>query len=77
MTSKRLLMFALLALAVLFGLWFVRAFATWMPRAELDSFLSIVSHVFAASLITVGGLQMAVTRWLADALFDEVRSAHA
>jgi uncharacterized membrane protein len=51
------------------SLWLVRSAASWLRPAEVEQFLSIVGHVFALSLITVGGLQMAVTRHLADLLF--------
>ena len=51
------------------SLWLVRVTATWLSSSELESFLSIVGAVFAASLVTVSGLQMAVTRYLADALY--------
>lgn len=51
------------------SLWLVRVTATWLSSSQLESFLSIVGAVFAASLVTVSGLQMAVTRYLADALY--------
>jgi len=54
-------------LVTMASLWLVR----WIgPRSTVvaDTFLAIVGCLFAASLITVGGLQMAVTRWLADQL---------
>ena len=49
------------------SLWLVRVFG---PRSSAvsDTFFAIVGFLFATSLITVGGLQMAVTRWLADQL---------
>ena len=34
-----------------------------------ETFLAVASYVFAGSLVTVGALQMTVTRWLADKLF--------
>ncbi|MEO6596450.1 MAG: exopolysaccharide Pel transporter PelG, partial [Planctomycetota bacterium] len=36
----------------------------------VERFLSLVGIVFATSFVTIGGLQMAATRWLADALYD-------
>jgi polysaccharide biosynthesis protein PelG len=51
------------------SLWLVRLLSRQLPTAEVEQFLSIASTVFAASLITMGGLQMAATRWLADTLF--------
>ncbi|MFK7739475.1 MAG: exopolysaccharide Pel transporter PelG [Planctomycetota bacterium] len=48
----------------------VRYVAGWMPDQMVEGFLSIVGWTFAASLISVGGVQMAATRYLADALYS-------
>lgn len=57
------------------GPWLITMASLWLARvlgpqapAVADAFLAMVSLVFAASLVTVGGVQMAVTRWLADVL---------
>lgn len=56
-------------LVTMASLWLVKLLGTHMPKDDLERFLSIASMVFAASLVTMGGLQMAATRWLADTLF--------
>ncbi len=56
-------------LVTMASLWLVRLLATHLPQRDVEQFLSIASMVFAASLVTMGGLQMAATRWLADTLF--------
>ncbi|MCA8977744.1 MAG: histidine kinase, partial [Planctomycetes bacterium] len=56
-------------LVTMASLWLVRLLGSRMPAAEVDRFLALTTTVFAASLITMGGLQMAATRWLADTLF--------
>ena len=37
--------------------------------ASADTFRSLVTYAFAFSLITVGAIQMAVTRWVADRIY--------
>ncbi|MCR9248693.1 MAG: exopolysaccharide Pel transporter PelG [bacterium] len=56
-------------LVTLASLWFVRLMAGQLGFADVDRFFALVSVVFAASLVTTGGLQMAGTRWLADQLY--------
>lgn len=59
-------------LVTMASLWLVRVFAGGLvpgiTDATVDEFFAVVSCVFAASLVTTGGLQMAATRWLADLL---------
>ncbi len=56
-------------LVTMASLWLVRIVASSLGTREVERFLSVVGAVFAASLVTVSGLQMAITRYLADALF--------
>ena len=58
-------------LVTMASLWLVRVAAEWLGAARIEGFLSIVGSVFAASLVTVSGLQMAVTRFLADDLYSQ------
>jgi uncharacterized membrane protein len=53
------------------SLLLVRTTAFWLDPREIDHFHAVVVGVFAASLVTVSGLQMAVTRYLADELYVE------
>lgn len=57
-------------LVTMASLWLVRIVGAHFAFADIDRFLSLASMVFAASLVTTGGLQMAATRWLADTLYE-------
>lgn len=56
-------------LVTMASLLLVRSAAGWLDQREFERFLSVVGGVFAASLVTVSGLQMAVSRYLADELY--------
>ncbi|MCA8950232.1 MAG: exopolysaccharide Pel transporter PelG [Planctomycetes bacterium] len=56
-------------LVTMASLWLVRLVGGWFELEGVDRFLALASLVFAASLVTTGGLQMAATRWLADTLY--------
>ncbi len=55
-------------LITMVSLWLVRVLGPRQTPATGDAFLALVGVVFATSLVTVGGVQMAATRWLADTL---------
>jgi len=62
------------------GVWFMGIFRPQLTDVqEFESFRALVTYAFAFSLMTVGGLQMSVTRQLADFLYrneyDEVLPA--
>lgn len=57
-------------IVTMLSLWLARAAAASLGQDALDGFVAVVGAVFAASLVTVSGLQMAITRHLADALFQ-------
>lgn len=56
-------------LVTMASLLLVRTAAVWLDQREFERFLAVVGGVFAASLVTVSGLQMAVSRYLADELY--------
>lgn len=56
-------------LVTMASLWLVRIVGSTLAFDGVEAFLSLASLVFAASLVTTGGLQMAATRWLADTLY--------
>ncbi len=52
------------------GVWMLSLFRSEMGgQQQFDNFRALVTYAFAFSLLTVGALQMAVTRQLADGLY--------